>query len=125
MLINLFLFTLWFANVGGKWGATYIDDKFEKLLAELFIQNLRNIFKMTDGKQPYQKLLEEFARLKHSFYANWKETEMKNYINILLPNSFVQNVISEMFPENENATASNIEIRKSILLKRKLSGKRV
>ena len=53
-------------NVGGKWGATYIDEKFEKLLAVLFGEHLRNIFKMADGKGPYQELLKNFEELKHS-----------------------------------------------------------
>merc|ERR1712130_577628 len=47
---------------GGKWGATYIDERFMKLLGELFSSDLINIFTMHErkGRQSYLKFLHYF-----------------------------------------------------------------
>eukprot|EP01083_Nonionella_stella_P285946 973248_1 len=87
---------------GGKWGATYIDEKFIKLLSELFTKDLLNIFQMNaiKGRQSYLKLLNYFLNeAKISYYANNDEDQVITYHDIQMPSNFVIFVITQFMTD--------------------------
>eukprot|EP01083_Nonionella_stella_P171500 585993_1 len=93
---------------GGKWGATYIDEKFTKLLSELFSQDLLDIFQMNalKGRQSYLKLLNYFLNeAKISYYAK-NDDEVSTYHDIQMPSNFVRFVVTQYMIHCEEGSES-------------------
>eukprot|EP01083_Nonionella_stella_P317989 1160195_1 len=91
---------------GGKWGATYIDEKFTKLLSELFSQDLLDIFQMNalKGRQSYLKLLNYFLNeAKISYYAE-SDDKVATYHDIQMPSNFVTFVITQFMTDFTEGT---------------------
>eukprot|EP01083_Nonionella_stella_P079093 216771_1 len=84
---------------GGKWGATYIDERFMELIGDLFSRNLMNIYRIheSEGRQSYLKFLQHFLnKSKLSYYQNYDtDKDIPLYHDIEMPANFVNFIVTQ------------------------------
>ena len=82
-------------------------------MAELFTEDLADIFKMEHAKESYRELLDSFAKYKYSYFEKWSgdanddQKEVSQYHDIPLPGNFLIFVVNQFRNELARKVGSN------------------